>query len=199
VRHGGRVAPREYLALDLRAHEMMQGVSLHDVSAVDLPGGGEGRTVGEALALMQRAKPSPVLKGLMALRCAIGDALGWDTEPHSHAGSYVSRVTEADRAASEVPPGTRAGMFRLLYRFPTEALGEIHNATVHGFVSTALVAMPGSYRFYFAVYVTPTSWLTPAYLAAIEPFRRFLVYPAMLDGLRAAWVAAYGAPTRPAA
>jgi hypothetical protein len=33
--------------------------------------------------------------------------------------------------------------------------------------------------------------LMPVYMALIEPFRRFLVYPAMLGNLRAAWVAAY--------
>ncbi len=47
------------------------------------------------------------------------------------------------------------------------------------------------YRFYFAVYVANVSPLTPLYMAVIEPFRRFLVYPAMLGNLRAAWIAAY--------
>lgn len=49
----------------------------------------------------------------------------------------------------------------------------------------------GGYRFYFAVYVANVSPLTPVYMALIEPFRRFLVYPALLGNLRAAWVAAY--------
>jgi hypothetical protein len=47
------------------------------------------------------------------------------------------------------------------------------------------------YRFYWAIYVKNVSWLTPVYMALIEPFRRFVVYPAILRRLRAAWVEAY--------
>ena len=47
--------------------------------------------------------------------------------------------------------------------------------------------------FYWAVYVRPVSWLTRPYLIAIEPFRRFIVYPALLRRIRRAWLAAYGA------
>jgi len=186
-----RAPPSEYFALDLRAHDMMRGVPLHDVSIVDLPAGGAGRTVGEVRALMAAAKPSPIVSALMGLRGAIGRALRWDTAEHSTIDSFVSRVPERDRLASEVPPGTQAGMFRLLYQFPREALAEIRNATVHAFLCTALVPTPCGYRFYWAVYVMPTSWITPWYLAAIEPFRRHLVYPAMLRRLRQAWIATY--------
>ena len=42
------------------------------------------------------------------------------------------------------------------------------------------------------IYVKSTSWLTPIYMALIEPFRRFLVYPAMFARLRRAWIARYG-------
>ena len=37
-----REPPDEFRALDLRAHGLMRDVPLHDVSAVDLPGGGTG-------------------------------------------------------------------------------------------------------------------------------------------------------------
>jgi len=187
-----RASPAEYLALDLRAHDMMRGMPLHDVSVVDLPGGGAGRTVGEVHALMKVAERSFVVSALMGLRCAIGRMLRWDTAEASTKDSFVSRVSDADRRASELAPGTQNGLFRVLYQFPREALGEIRNATVHAFLSTVLVPTPTGYRFYWAVYVKPTSWLTPAYLAAIEPFRRLLVYPALLRRISAAWVATYG-------
>lgn len=35
--------------------------------------------------------------------------------------------------------------------------------------------------------------LSRPYLIAIEPFRRFILYPAMLRRIRRAWLAAYGA------
>jgi hypothetical protein len=39
--------------------------------------------------------------------------------------------------------------------------------------------------------VEAVSRFTPIYMAAIEPFRRFIVYPALEARLRAAWQAAY--------
>jgi hypothetical protein len=45
------------------------------------------------------------------------------------------------------------------------------------------------------VYVLPVSWLTRPYLIVIEPFRRYILYPAMLRPIRRAWFAAYGART----
>ena len=81
----------------------------------------------------------------------------------------------------------------MLDQFPGEALIETWNATVHGYVCTALQRTETGYRLYWGVYVFPVSWLTRPYLIAIEPFRRFILYPAMLRRIRRAWLAAYGA------
>ena len=89
-------------------------------------------------------------------------------------------------------PGTRDGPFLVLYQFPGEALRETRNATVHGFICTALAPTRTGYRLYWAIYVRRVSWLTRPYLIAIEPFRRIL-YPAMLRRIRRAWVTEYGA------
>lgn len=194
-----RADPAEYLALDLRAHELLRGVPLLDVSVVDLPAGGEGRTVGEVRALMAHVPPGLVVSGLMGIRHAIGDLLRWDTAEECAKDSYVSKVPERERVASEIAPGTQLGMFRVLYQLPRESVSEVRNATVQAFLCTALLPTPSGYRFYWAVYVKPTSWLTPLYLAAIEPFRRWLVYPSMLRRLRDAWIGTYGRPGRAAA
>jgi hypothetical protein len=37
--------------------------------------------------------------------------------------------------------------------------------------------------------------LSRPYLIAVEPFRRFILYPAMLRRIRRAWLAAYAAAT----
>jgi hypothetical protein len=84
--------------------------------------------------------------------------------------------------------------FRLLYLLGRESLAEIRNATVHAFLCAALYERPSGYRLYWAVYVKPVSWLTPMYMALIEPFRRFIVYPAMLGRIRRAWTARYPYP-----
>ena len=193
-----RVGAAEFLALDLRVHELLQDIPLHDVSVVDLPGGGEGRSVGEIRLLMEGMAPGPVVSGLMALRRGIGVLLRWDTADACTKDSFVGRVPERDRLASEIAPGTQMGMFRVLYQLPREAVSEVRNATVQAFVCTVLRPTPSGHRFYWAVYVQPTSWLTPLYMAAIEPFRRWLVYPSMLHLLRAAWIDAYSRPRRTA-
>ena len=104
--------------------------------------------------------------------------------------SYLSHLTERDRRQSIIAPGTRDGAFVILYTFEREAVTETRNATVHGFICTALERTSAGYRFYYAVYVQPVSWLTRPYLVAIEPLRRIL-YPAMLHRIRHAWIAAF--------
>jgi hypothetical protein len=189
-----RVSPSEYLRLDLRAHHLLRDVPLYDVSVVDLPGGGAGRSVADILALESAAAPSRVANAMFALRHFLGRAFGWDRVQMPPEDSLLSRLSERDRRDSEITPGTLVGSFLLLYQFPGEALREIRNATVHGFVCTALARTASGYRLYWGVYVIPVSWFTRPYLIAIEPFRRIL-YPALLRRIRRAWLAAYGART----
>ena len=185
-----RVSPAEFLALDLEVHALLRDVPLRDVSAVDLPGGGE-RTLADVKRLLLAGSQGPRgLDGvLVRLRRWIGRRLGWDLprpEPLS-----VNRLSEDLRRRSLVAPGTREGPFRALYELPNESLEELRNATVHAFACMALAPRAGGYRFYLAVYVETVSRFTPIYMAAIEPFRRFIVYPSMLSRLRAAWQAAF--------
>ena len=186
-----RVSPDEYLSLDLRAHALLRDVPLHDVSIVDLPGGGEGRTVADIRALQTSAGPSLIARILFGVRFFLGRVFRWDRKPMRKEDSLVSRLSDKDRRESEVTPGTRAGAFVLLYQFPNEALLETRNATVHGFICTALARTATGYRLYWGIYVQPVSWITRPYLMLIEPFRRIL-YPAIFRRIRRAWIAAYG-------
>jgi len=186
-----RVPPDEFLALELEAHALLRDVPLRDVSAVDLPGGGGGRTLADAKRLFRGVGQQPPIpaRALLGLRRFLGRVFGWDT-PMSEP-SYAGRLSEDQRRRSLSPTGSADGPFRLLYEFRDESVGELRNATVHAFACMALVPRAGGYRFYLGVYVENVSPLTPLYMAAIEPFRRFVVYPSMLAQLRAAWVAAY--------
>jgi len=181
--------PAEYLSLPLRAHELLRGVPLHDVTIVDLPGGGDGRTIADLRALQSSAGPSLLSTILFGLRHFLGRIFGWDRQQLRPEDSLISRLSDQDRRDSEITPGTADGAFLAIYRFPNESLSEIRNATVHGYLCTALTRTATGYRLYFAVYVRPVSWLTRPYLLAIEPFRRIL-YPAMFRKIRRAWVAA---------
>ena len=186
-----RASPAEYLSLELRAHELLRGVPLYDVTVVDLPGGGVGRSLADVRRLDRDAAPSRIASVLFGVRRLLGRTFGWDRGPMRAEESLLSRLSERDRRNSEITPGTPDGPFLIVYQFSGEALRETRNATVHGWISTALVPTRAGYRLYWAVYVLPVSWITRPYLMLIEPFRRVL-YPAMLRRLRRAWVAAYG-------
>jgi hypothetical protein len=187
-----RVPPAEYLSLKLRAHEVLHDVPLYDVSVVDLPGGGAGRSVADVRALEAAAPPSRIASVLYRVRHLLGRAFGWDRVSMRPEDSLVSRLSERDRRDSEIAPGTSDGAFRLLYRFRYEQLSEIRNGTVQGYICVALTPRATGYRLYWAVYVLPVSWLTRPYLIMIGPFRRIL-YPAMLRRIQRAWLAACAA------
>jgi hypothetical protein len=184
----------EFRALDLRCHTFLHDVPLHDVWVIDLAGGGPGRTMRDVDALGgPRGGSLPVLtRALFSLRFAVGRACGWDRpRPDALAHSYLHRLTDDDRARSLLAPGTMRGLFRMLYVFADETVGEVRNATVHAFLVMALRPRGDGYRLYWAIYVKPVGRLTSVYMAAIDPFRRFIVYPAMIRQVQAAWARAY--------
>jgi hypothetical protein len=82
----------------------------------------------------------------------------------------------------------------VLYVFANEALSEIRNGTVHGFLALALTPRPEGYTLYLAIYVSPVSRLTRFYMALIDPFRRFIVYPALCHDAQRSWARTYVAP-----
>jgi hypothetical protein len=196
-----RISANELHALDLEVHSFLVGVPLHDVSAIDLPGGGPNRTISDIRALLSpenMVTSNILVRVLFALRSLLGQVFGWDRTAHSHAEeSYAQHLTDSQRARSLVDPGTFEGPFQLVYVFPREALSEVRNATVHAFSCMALCCTTSGYRFYWAIYVRNVSRLTPVYMALIEPFRRFVVYPSILRRLRASWVAVYTRESEP--
>jgi len=189
-----RVKPADFQRLNLRCHALLSDVPLHDVWAIPLNGGGPGRSIQDARAILfgNWRPPNCAVRGLFTLRSALGRAFGWDDERHDPpSGSYVNRLAEADRAQSQVAPGTREGPFRVLYVLGEEALSELRNATVHAFLALALTLRPGGYTLYMAVYVKPVSRFTPLYMALIDPFRRLLVYPALGRHAQQRWSRTY--------
>jgi len=90
-----------------------------------------------------------------------------------------------------VDPGTRDGPFTVLYVHAMEAVSEIRNATVHGFLVWALEPTPDGYQLLWAIHVLPVSVWTKLYLALINPFRRWLVYPALLRRIHESWTQAF--------
>jgi len=190
-----RIDPGEFRARPLRVHALLHDVPLEDAWAVPLAGGGAGRTVQDLRTVMtagREAAPA-VVQGLFRLRGRIGALFGWDHERSAwHAESYADRLSPADRAQSLAAPGTLDGTFRLLYRFEDEQLSELRNATVHAFASLSIRPTPGGYLAYVGVFVRPVHRLTRLYMAMIAPFRRLVVYPAIMRKMQHTWAERYG-------
>src|SRR2546425_2351748 len=105
-----RVRPADFQSLQLRCHALLSDVPLHDVWAIPLNGGGPGRRIQDARAIMfgDRRPPNFAVRGLFALRSALGRAFAWDDERHvPPSESYGNRPAVADRSQFPVPPGTR--------------------------------------------------------------------------------------------
>ena len=187
-----KVTSDEWNRLDLRVHALLAGVPLHDAWAVDLPGGRRGLTLADLRAVLAErvALSNAAVRSLMSLRRAIGRAFGWErVREHSDAPPiFRDRLTESDRKASLLPTGTADGPFRVLYAFPHESASEIWNATVHAVSTYALVEQAAGYRLYWAIYVRSVGRITAPYMRLIDPFRRFVIYPALLRSVHAAWM-----------
>ena len=191
-----RISTQELERLPLRAHDVLAGVPLHDVWAVDLPRMRSGITLDEFVRATGAPlfRPSPVVRALLGLRFFVGRLLGWDREPDATTRqTFAARLTAADRARSLAPAGAREGLFRIVYRFENEQLLELSNRTAHAAALSALVERADAYRFYFAVYVRRVGRFTPVYMALIDPFRRWIVYPSLLRSVRTIWSHTFGA------
>jgi len=193
-----QISPTEFYALPLRVHTFLADVPLHDVWAVDLPTHRDGVTLSEFLrrasqdgvdaADAEINRLPPVARALFRLRLFLGRIFRLEAEPKDAlAASFGSRLTAEDRARSFVVSGTAEGLFRVVYRFQNEQLLEIQNRTVHAAALSALAERADSYRFYFAVYVRQNTWITPFYMGVIDPFRKWIIYPALLKKIRATW------------
>jgi hypothetical protein len=190
-----RIDAGEFRARPLRVHALLHDVPLQDAWAVPLSGGGTGRTIQDVRAVMVagRQRAPAVVQGLFRLRSRIGGLFGWDHDrPAWNAESYADRLSPADRARSLVAPGTPDGSFRLLYRFEDEQLSELRNATVHAFASLSIRPTSDGYLAYLGVFVKPVHRFTRLYMGAIAPFRRLIVYPAVIRTMQRTWAERYG-------
>jgi hypothetical protein len=200
-----QISTQEFERLPLRVHTFLAGVPLHDVWSIDLPRWRAGVTLAEFLRAANNCTldmcgcsnssalftASPLVRMLLNIRFFVGRIFSWDTEPTTIV-TFATRLTDADRSRSVIAPGTPDGYFRIVYRFENEQLLELINRTAHAAALSALVKTPSAYRFYFAVYVHRVSQFTPFYMALIDPFRKLIVYPLLLESVRARWNQAFG-------
>jgi cyclase len=197
----GRSSPEDFLALDLRAHVLLEDVPLQDVWVFHLPDGGHGRTVQDVRStLNEEAAPEGIalVQGLYLLRRLLGGLFRWDAGACDHTdASYIHRLTDADRARSLIEPGSCRGSFRTVYDFGDEALTEATNNLVHSFSVTALVPEQDGYRLYMAIYVKKIGSATPVYMTLVNPLRRLFIYPDLVNRVEQGWTARWARHASP--
>ena len=187
-----RVSTEEYSRLDLRAHELLVDAPVHDVWRVFLPSGRGSCTMEDVRAVAAAARESqaatPPVRLLFAVRRFLGVVFGWDRDPEgSESRSFRSRLTDTDLELSLVPTGRHDGPFEVLFVHETEAVSEIQNATVHALLVWALKPAPAGHDLFWAIHIVPAGVVTKLYLALINPFRRWIVYPSLLRQYHETW------------
>lgn len=187
-----RVPNSAHASRPWRIHDLTQDFRLEDVWELPAAGGLDdfGLLVQHIASLDPSQSSSRAVRALFALRWKIGEVLGWDA-PGSGLGSRVP--TLRDRLPADLrerPPGPYfdALPFNPLYLLDDEWAAEIANRTVHGIMHIGLVPEhDGGHRIQMAVYVKPNGLFGRAYMAAINPFRYLIVYPAIMREQERKW------------
>lgn len=175
-----------------RVHEITRDFHLEDVW--ELPGSG-GPDDFPRLVHMIAAKDieqgSPaVVRMLFAIRWKLGALFGWD-DPGDGLDARVPSLRDRlpdDLRAAPAGPSFDTLPFSSLYLLDDEWAAEIANKTMHGVMHVGRIPDgAGGFRATMAVYVKTNGLFGAAYMAAIRPFRRVIVYPLMLRGGARAW------------
>jgi hypothetical protein len=172
---------------------------LLDAWAVPVEGGpDEFDSFLEVMASFDPANAESALsRALFSLRLRLGAWLGLDDTtkkrpiPGCTETTLSVRLPEGLRGSAtgpEISDAMQQAGFVPLYRTDDEWAAEVSNATVHGVLQLAWVEQgEGRFRGRMGVYVKPRGKLGEAYMMFIEPFRHFIVYPALMRQIGRAW------------
>ena len=187
-----RLANSAHRSRPWRIHELTRDFRLEDVWA--LPGTGGPDDFPRLVQFMASFDPSQgssrAGRLLWSIRWKLGALLGWD-EPDAGVGARVPTLRDrmpADLRDAPPSPDFDALPFTSLYMLEDEFAAEVANRTMHGVIHIGRVPDgPGCFRAEMAVLVKPNGLLGSAYMAAIRPFRRLVVYPAAMRDGADAW------------
>ena len=202
-----RVPNTAHTSRPWRIHEVAPDFDVEDVWALPTPGGPDDfpRLVSHMVAERGNAWPQgapAVVRFLWALRWKIGALFGWDGKD-TGLGSRVTALR--DRLPDDLREGPRGPdftnvPFTSVYLLDDEWAAEMANRTVHTVMHLSWVADEhGGYRGQMAVLVKPNGVFGAAYMAAIRPFRRLLVDPALMRLIGRGWREHSAAPVDPTA
>ena len=177
-----------------RIHEITPDFQVEDVWALPTPGGPDElpRLVSQFVFGDFPDRAPLLVRLLWDARWRIGALLRWDgddTGVGSRVRSLRDRLPSDLRDAPTGPPFNDLP-FASVYQLEDEWAAELANRTVHAVMHIGWVPDgSGRYHGQMAVLVKPNGGLGAAYLAAIKPFRRLIVYPALIHRIERAWPA----------
>jgi hypothetical protein len=188
-----------------RAHAFTGDFELEDVWELPTPGGPDdlGRLVDMTAAgrFADGREYPAVFRALFALRWKLGEIFGWDKADFG-VGQRVRSLRErlpADLLEAPRGPDRREApgrtevdgppIFTSVYQTHDEWVSEGANKTVHSLMHIGWVpdATGAGYHAQMAVLVKPNGLLGKAYIAAIKPFRRLIIYPALMRSIERQW------------
>jgi hypothetical protein len=187
-----QVPNAEHTARDWHIHQIVRDFRLEDVWALPTPGGPEDfpRLIRLIAASDPSRGASRTARALFAIRWKLGAWLGWDAAD-AGLGVRVPTLRErlpADLRDAPLPNEFGALPFTPLYLHGDEFAAEIANRTVHAVLHLGWVRdAEGDHRGEMAVYARPNGRLGTLYMAAIRPFRHWIVYPALLREIDRGW------------
>jgi hypothetical protein len=181
----------EHASRPWRIHVLTKDFRVLDVWELPTPGGPDDfPKLVRLMAGFDPGRSSIVVRGLFAIRFALGRLLGLD-RPEDGVGTRVATLRDrlpADLAHTATDFDVDTDPFIPLYVTDDEFALEIANQTMHGVLHVGWVPDgAGRYRGQMAVLVKPNGFVGSMYMAAISPFRHLAVYPLMLRDIGRAW------------
>ena len=186
-----------------RIHELVPDFTLEDFWALPMRGGPDDfqdllDVAGSFDPSRAESRPTRLL---WQLRDRLGAwfGLGEISSPVDPEATDTLSIPDSGESSlrDRLPPDLRATApevtfgslpFVPLYRLDHEAAAEISNKTVHGVAHLSWVELEdGTYEGRMAVYVKPRGAFGRAYMAAIKPFRHWIVYPALMKQMERTW------------
>jgi hypothetical protein len=180
-----RLPTTEHTSRPWRIHELTRDFRVEDVWELPATGGPDDfpRLVQRLASGDPSQGSSRAVRALFTIRWKLGQLLRWE-RPDAGLGSRVATLRDrlpADLRDAPSGPNFDALPFKPLYQIDDEFAAEIANRTMHGVMHLGWVSdETGGYRGQMAVLVKPNGLLGDLYMAAIRPFRRLIVYPAMM-------------------
>lgn len=175
--------------MDIPWREKLVPARLMDTHSVYLEGGPADPQIQhleDVLMNADRANLAWPARKLFELREFLGRLLGWDDEkstPKISPDSYFWKMSDEERQRCVREPGRQEGPALILWNDRHSVCLEVLNATCQAFA----VGYIENRSAHLSVFVIETRWWSKYYLALIEPFRKYIVYPAMVKWVSRVW------------